>query len=221
MFTGIVEAVSRVVAVEPLAHGVRIAVERPGTFADVEIGDSISVSGVCLTSLLTGSAGDRGARLLFEVSPETLRKSSLGSLQPGRRVNLERALAAGGRFGGHIVSGHVDARSRVLSIAREADFWTLTFEVEKEWARYVIEKGSIALDGISLTVAALRPGELDVAVIPHTYSETTLRDRRPGDPVNVEVDLLGKYVERLLLSRFGTLAVESRDDALLRLLGAS
>lgn len=213
MFTGIVTATGRVAALEGRAAGSLLSVERPAAYAGLAVGESIAVSGVCLT-LLPESTG--GGPLRFDVSPETLRRSTLGALARGSRVNLERALAVGDRFGGHIVSGHVDATTAVERVTRTGDFWTVTFAVDPLWSRYVVEKGSIALDGVSLTVAALRTGSLDVAVIPHTFAETTLGERRPGDLVNVEVDLVGKYVERILGDRR---AGDSADERLSRLLG--
>jgi riboflavin synthase len=196
MFTGIVSATARVLAAAPRGSGALLSVERPDGYGDAKTGESIAVSGVCLTLL------DGGAReLAFDVSPETLRRSTLGTLRPGARVNLERAMLAGDRFGGHIVAGHVDATTPFRRVAKHGDFSTFTFAVDRGWSRYVVEKGSIALDGVSLTVADLRSLELDVAVVPHTLAATTLGDRAPGDLVNVEVDVLGKYVERLLAAR--------------------
>ena len=216
MFTGLVEAVGRVVAVETRQAGSVLSVERPPLFADVREADSIAVSGVCLTVV---ASADRG-RLEFDVSPETLQRSTLGSLRAGARVNLERAMAADGRFGGHIVAGHVDATARIEGIRRDGDFWTYSFGLDDSFSRYVVEKGSIALDGISLTVAALGERSFAVAVIPWTADRTTLGARRSGDPVNVEVDILGTYVERLLLAdRSG--ARGDRDARLRGLLGGS
>jgi riboflavin synthase len=211
VFTGLVSAVARVVSVEGGSSGSRLTVGRPASYESIATGESIAVSGVCLTALASGEAGS----LTFEVSPETLRRSTLGSLRRGDRVNLERALCASDRLGGHIVAGHVDATTPVAAIRDEGAFRTLTFALGTDWARYVVEKGSIALDGISLTVAALSEGRFDVAVIPHTFEETALGDRSPGDLVNVEVDVLGKYVERLL----GLAASpEAGDERLRRLL---
>lgn len=216
MFTGIVAASARLVSVETRVAGCVLSLERPPAWLDIRTGESISVSGVCLT-VLPG----RADQLLFDVSPETLRRSTLGSLAARSRVNLERALAAGERFGGHIVAGHVDATAAVLGVVRSGDFWTFTFALAPEWARYVVEKGSIALDGVSLTVAALGDPSFDVAVVPHTFEATTLGERKAGDLVNVEVDVLGKYVERLLDGRLNaeaqreSVARDSRLKALL------
>ena len=215
MFTGLVEAVGRVVSVEGRQGGSLLSVERPALFADVRPADSVAVSGVCLTAV---SSADR-QRLEFDVSPETLSRSTLGRLRPGDRVNLERAMAADGRFGGHIVAGHVDATTRLEKVHRTGDFWTYTFALDAAWARYVVEKGSVALDGISLTVASLAERSFDAAVIPWTAERTTLGDRRAGDPVNVEVDILGKYVERLLHGGPPSAASE-RDSRLRTLLGS-
>jgi riboflavin synthase len=211
MFTGLVAATAKVRALERRAAGSLLTVERPARWKDVGAGESLSVSGVCLT-VLPGRPEDR---LGFDVSPETLARSTLGSLRPGARVNLERALAAGDRFGGHLVAGHVDATTAVTGISPSGEFRTVSFALDPGWARYVVEKGSIALDGISLTVAALREREFDVAVIPQTWNATALSDRGVGDLVNVEVDLLGKYVERILEGRLAAASGDSRLRALL------
>jgi riboflavin synthase len=207
VFTGLVAATVRVLSAGERRGGVLLEVERPASFGDVVPGESIAVSGVCLTAL-----EERG-RLAFEVSPETLRRTTLERLVAGSRVNLERALAAGDRLGGHIVAGHVDAVTGVSAITPQGDFWTFTFDTARDWERYVVEKGSIALDGVSLTVAVLRERSFDVAVIPHTFAATTLGGLRPGEPVNVEVDVLGKYVERLLGAR-----LPSADERIAKLL---
>lgn len=216
MFTGLVEATARVVSLARNAGGALLRVEAPEAYRDAAAGESVAVSGVCLTVLPDGQRHDV---LAFDVSPETLERTTLGGLSPGARVNLERALPASGRFGGHVVAGHVDATTRVVSIVNAGPFVTFTFAVGRSWERYVVEKGSIALDGVSLTVAALRPSEgpaseLDVAVIPHTLRATSLADRAAGDLVNVEVDVIGKYVEKLL----GGYAPARADERLAELL---
>lgn len=216
MFTGIVSAVAAVTSMTSRGAGALLAVERPLGWNDVAAGESIAVSGVCLTAL-----PGEGGPLAFDVSPETLRRSTLGGLRGGMRVNLERALAVGDRFGGHVVAGHVDDTTPVTRIVRDGEFWTFTFGLDPAWSRYVIEKGSIALDGVSLTVADLRSRELDVAIVPHTYSGTTLGERRPGDRVNVEVDMLGKYVERILGTRAPGPPRPERDERLERLLDSA
>jgi riboflavin synthase len=192
MFTGIVSHRARVLSVDVRSAGSILTVERPAEWR-LDTGESVSVSGVCLTALEPGAA-----HLVFDVSPETLRRSTLGALRAGGLVNLERALAAGDRMGGHVVSGHVDATTRILEAREEGEFSTFAFALGEEWARYVVEKGSIALDGISFTVATLRSGSFDVAIIPETLRRTTLGGKSPGALVNVEVDILGKYVERIL-----------------------
>jgi riboflavin synthase len=212
VFTGIVEAASAVLSLRRQAGGALLDVEVPKAFGDVARGESVSVSGVCLTAVPGSEAGT----LRFDVSGETLERSTLGALRPGDLVNLELALAVGARLGGHFVQGHVDGTARVTRLDAEGPFWTLGVRLDEEWARYVVEKGSIALDGISLTVASLDQEELRVAVIPETYRATTLSRRRRGDLLNVEVDVLAKYVERLL----GVAPASSRDDRLRALLGS-
>jgi riboflavin synthase len=184
MFTGIVREKGRVASVEPRDGVVRLVVEA-GTQAD--LGDSVAVAGVCLTVVETG-----GGRLAFDAVPETLDRSSLGRLAAGDEVNIEPALRAGEPLGGHVVQGHVDGVATVRSVGGHT--W---FDLPPELLRYVVEKGSVTLDGCSLTVAALDERGLAVALIPHTLAVTTLGALAPGDPVNVEVDVLAKYVERL------------------------
>ncbi len=214
MFTGIVTARARVVGRRTSASGGTLGVERPAAWADVTLGESIAVSGVCLTVVPPLDA----AALSFDVSPETLARSTLGGLAPGESVNLERALGAADRLGGHIVAGHVDGTAEVLGVRKAGDAWTFTFALPADLARYAVEKGSIAVDGVSLTIAALREGAFDVAVIPHTFTETTLGARKAGDRVNLEVDVLAKYVERLLAARLGDPDARARDDRLRQLL---
>lgn len=212
MFTGLVEAAAAVRALRKQAGGALLEVEAPQGWGDVARGESICVSGVCLTAVPGAGPGT----LRFDVSGETLERSTFGALRPGDLVNLERALAVGARMGGHVVQGHVDATAAVSRLESAGGFWTLGVRIGDEWSRYVVEKGSIALDGISLTVASLDAEELRVAVIPETWQATTLSRRRPGDFLNVEVDVLAKYVERLL----GAAAAPSRDDRLRALLGS-
>lgn len=212
MFTGLVETMAAVRALQRQAGGAFLDVAAPQAWGDLARGESVSVSGVCLTAVPGGGAGT----LRFDVSGETLERSTLGALRPGDAVNLERALAVGARMGGHVVQGHVDATAPVTRLESAGGFWSLGVRMGEEWARYVVEKGSIALDGISLTVATLDAEELRVAVIPETWQATTLFRRRPGDFLNVEVDVLAKYVERLL----GAAAAPSRDDRIRALLGS-
>jgi riboflavin synthase len=197
VFTGIVEERGEVVAVEPLPDGARLTVAGPLVSSDAQLGDSIAVNGVCLTVVETS-----GGRFTVDVVRETLRRSSLDKVQAGDRVNLERAVAVGQRFGGHIVQGHVDG----TGVLRARDGSGLTrFGMPEQLARFVVEKGSIAVDGVSLTVAEVGDDWFSVALIPTTLDVTTLGEREPGDPVNLEVDVMAKYVQRLAephLARF-------------------
>jgi riboflavin synthase len=184
VFTGIVREKGRIAAVEPQGDRLRLVVEAE---ADAAICDSVAISGVCLTVVERG-----GGRLAFDAVPETLERTSLGRLAAGDAVNLEPALRAGEPLGGHVVQGHVDGVATVRSVGDHT--W---FDLPPDLLRYVVEKGSITLDGCSLTVAALDDRGVAVAFIPHTLAVTTFGDLEPGDPVNVEVDVLAKYVERL------------------------
>lgn len=197
MFTGIVEECGEVVAVEPLPDGARLTVAGPLVTSDAQLGDSIAVNGVCLTVVESA-----GGRFTVDVVKETLRRSSLDKVHAGDRVNLERAVAVGQRLGGHIVQGHVDGTGVLLS----RDETGLTrFGMPAQLARFVVEKGSIAVDGVSLTVVEVGDDWFSVALIPTTLDVTTLGQREPGDPVNLEVDVMAKYVQRLAephLARF-------------------
>jgi riboflavin synthase len=196
MFTGIVEEVGRVTAVERGPGVTRLTVEGPLVAADSGIGDSVAINGTCLTVVRR-----EGVALFFEVVPETLSRTNLGELQPGGAVNMERALAATGRLAGHIVQGHVDGVGTITAITAEHDSWRIAVAVPAPLRRYLVEKGSVALDGISLTVASLTEDGFTVAIIPHTWQATNLHDRRRGDRVNLETDVLAKYVERLLTQK--------------------
>lgn len=196
MFTGIVEELGHVAFVEPLAEGSRIVIEAPLVTSDVADGDSIAVNGVCLTALETG-----GTTFAADVSPETLRLTTLYRIEPGTKVNLERAMTPAARFGGHIMQGHVDGRGRFVSATQEGDFYTVRFSFPPDLARYLVHKGSIAVEGISLTIAALGEDYFEIAVIPKTWAVTNLSTLKPGDEVNLEVDVIAKYVERMLGSR--------------------
>lgn len=194
MFTGIVQDMGRIVALEPRAGDVRlrVAVERLPLDA-VRSGDSIAVSGVCLT-VVEHDAGGFAA----DVSNETLSLTTLGDLAPGSRVNLEPALRAGDPLGGHLVSGHVDGVGRVVSLAQDARSWRIRFETPPDLARYVARKGSIAIDGVSLTVNEVEGREFGINIIPHTWQVTTIGGYAPGRRVNLEIDPIARYVERLL-----------------------
>ena len=204
MFTGIIEHLGVLESLSTNENGGRVIIHAPGLAKSLAVSKSIAVNGCCLT--ITTVDGDRFSA---DLSLETLRKTSFGadsssSLRKGTRVNLEQPLRAGQEFGGHFVLGHVDAVGRITNLNPEAAgsaSWTLQVQVPKDFARYIIPKGSITIDGISLTVANFSDGVVDIAVIPYTYEHTNLRDRQPGDPVNLEADVLGKYIERYLESR--------------------
>jgi riboflavin synthase len=192
MFTGIVREVGTVDAF----GGSRLVVAGPETAASVTVGDSVSVAGVCLTVVEAGEG-----RLAFDVVPETLARTALGRLEPGDSVNLEPSLRVGDPLGGHVVQGHVDAVGSVRSLEPEAESRRVWVDAPESVVRYCLEKGSIAVDGVSLTVAALDDDGFEVALIPHTLEVTTLGRLEPGDEVNLETDVLAKVVERLLAAR--------------------
>ena len=193
MFTGIIEETGKVEAVAKGSNSAVITIAAVKVLEDTKIGDSIAVNGVCLT--VTSISG---RKFSADVMAETLRRSSLGSLKHGSMVNLERAMAANGRFGGHIVSGHIDGVGVISSFEKEDNAVWVEIEAPAKILRYIVEKGSITIDGISLTVAKLTDSSFAVSVIPHTGEETTLLNRNPGDIVNLENDIVGKYVERLM-----------------------
>lgn len=193
VFTGIVEEMGKIKSILQGNHSAVLAIEASKVLEGSRVGDSIAVNGVCLTVTSVG-AGEFTA----DVMAETLRRSSLGSLGRGSQVNLERAMAADGRFGGHIVSGHIDGTGTIASMKREGNAVWVTVDASEQLLKYIVEKGSIAIDGISLTVAAVTESGFSVSLIPHTGAETTLLQRKPGDQVNLENDVIGKYVERLL-----------------------
>ena len=193
MFSGIVEEVGRVEAVAPQAAGVRMRLACTRVMEDAFAGSSIAVNGVCLTALDPDADG-----FTADLAPETLQRTNLGDLRVGTIVNLERPLAANGRLSGHIVQGHVDGTGRVESLAQlGADNWWLRVNIPVELDRYIVSKGSICLDGISLTVASIEGLVLAVTIIPHTYRHTNLLARRTGDRINIETDILAKHVEKL------------------------
>lgn len=193
MFTGIVEELGEVVELETHGDSALLVVRASTVAADARHGASVAVNGVCLTVV-----GASGARLSFDVMAETLKRSIIGLLRPGERVNLERAMPLGARLDGHIVQGHVDGTGVILS-RTPGDAWdAVRFSVPAELSRYVAEKGSIAVDGVSLTVSAVDDEWFEVGLIPETLRATTLGVKQVGDAVNLEVDVLAKYVERLL-----------------------
>jgi riboflavin synthase len=194
MFTGIVEELGAVEAIEPRAAGARLRVRCSLVTGGMAVGGSIAVNGVCLTAVDT-----RPDSFTADVAPETLRRSNLGGLRAGSRVNLERPLSASGRLDGHIVQGHVDSTGEFLSAAPLGDQnWWLRIRVPAELDPYLVEKGSVAIDGISLTIAALEGDILSATIVPHTWRNTTLAGYRPGDRVNLECDILAKYVAKAL-----------------------
>jgi riboflavin synthase len=192
MFTGIVEELGAIAAVD----GDRVRIAATTVTEDARIGDSIAVDGCCLTVVATGEGWWEA-----DVSDETRKRTTLGDRHPGDPVNLERPVRAQDRLGGHIVQGHVDGVGRVISLERLEQSAVLQVAPPAPLERYLVEKGSIAVDGVSLTIAALRPGAFSVALIPFTLERTTLDGVRPGDPVNLEADVIAKYVERLLGTR--------------------
>jgi riboflavin synthase len=193
VFTGIVETVGRVSAVEARGAATRLVIEAEAILEGVGIGDSVAVNGGCLTVTEVGRSC-----LCFEAVPETLARSALGQLKVGSRVNLERALRADGRLDGHIVQGHVDAVGTVRELVRDGEDVRLFVDCDAEFADWLVEKGSVAIDGVSLTVVGVRPRGFDVALIPHTLEATTLGALTAGARVNLEADVLGKYVKRYL-----------------------
>jgi riboflavin synthase len=201
MFTGIVEHLGTIEALSLQADGGRVTIQAPTLASKLAVSNSIAVNGCCLTIVSVGKD-----RFSADLSGETIRKTSFGAnsgvaLRRGERVNLEQPLTAGKEFGGHFVLGHVDGTGRVAHLRPEGENWWYGVEVPEDFARYIVPKGSITIDGISLTVADWHDGVAEIAVIPYTYEHTNIRERKPGDAVNLEGDILGKYVERYLEAR--------------------
>ena len=196
MFTGIIEELGKVRSIEVRGENARIVIEAHVVIQGTNHGDSIAVNGVCLTALDLESDS-----FAADVSKETLARSTLGSLKHGALVNLERSVTPATRLGGHIVQGHVDARGQLLGVEDHGESWTVRFGFPAEIARYLVFKGSVAVEGISLTIAALGDNYFEVAIIPKTWEVTNLATLKTGDGVNLEVDVIGKYVERLLAFR--------------------
>lgn len=200
MFTGIIEELGTIESIETQAGGARLRVRAKTVLSDAFEGSSIAVNGVCLTALDL-----RPDSFAADLAPETLRRTNLGDLRPGSAVNLERPVSLGSRLSGHIVQGHVDGTGELISLEPLGnENWWLKIEIPRELDRYLVYKGSIAIDGISLTIAALEQCVLSVTIIPHTYQNTTLRFYQPGARVNLECDILAKHVEKLL----GTMSLE-------------
>lgn len=193
MFTGIVEEIGKVQNIKKNVKSFVLTIEGNKIFEDINIGDSISVNGVCLTvTTFTNNA------FTADVMYETMSRSSLGQLKNGSHVNLERAMTAKGRFGGHIVSGHIDGTGKIIKIEKDDNAIWYTIAVKDNLMKYIVEKGSIAIDGISLTIAKVTVDNFSVSIIPHTVQETILSHRSVGDIVNIENDVIGKYVEKLI-----------------------
>lgn len=193
MFTGIIEELGSVHSVERRGENARMVIQAYLVTADTKDGDSIAVNGVCLTALdvhVDSFAAD--------VSRETLNRSTLGNLKSGAPVNLERSVTPATRLGGHIVQGHVDARGKLVGVENHGESWTVRIEYPKEIGRYLVFKGSVAVEGISLTIAGLTDDYFEVAIIPKTWAVTNLSQLRPDDPVNLEVDVIAKYIEKLV-----------------------
>lgn len=194
MFTGLVEGQATVLEVVPEGAAVRLELDMPAQFSgEVQLGDSIALNGCCLTMIAID-----GDRMSFQAGTETLSKTNLGELGPGSRVNVERAVAVGSRLGGHFVQGHVDGTGQVERIEQDGEWTTMWFRVPRPLTLQMVQKGSITVDGISLTLVQVEAERFSVALIPHTLSVTTLGQRRVGDTVNIETDILGKYVQKLV-----------------------
>lgn len=193
MFTGIVEEMGTIAGIQKGAKSAVLTIQAEKVFSDIHIGDSIALNGVCLT--VTSFSGNT---YTADVMNETLRRSSLGSLTIGSKVNLERAMAANGRFGGHIVSGHIDGTGTITKVEKDDNAIWYTIAAEESLMKYIVEKGSIAIDGISLTVAKRSDMDFAISMIPHTAKETVLSQKKPGDIVNLENDIVGKYIEQLM-----------------------
>ena len=193
MFSGIIETTGTITTIEQINEGARLFFTSQLPLAEISVGESICVNGTCLTVTVVGDM-----TLSFDVSAESLRRTNLGDLKPGDLVNLERSLRVSDRLSGHVVSGHVNGVGAVKSIQPEGDSYLYTFTVPSELGRYLIEKGSVAVDGISLTVFHCKPTEFTCAIIPHTHQVTTLCVRKPGDKVNIENDMQGKYIEKFM-----------------------
>lgn len=208
MFTGIIEGMGSITAIRSVGQARRLAITADFGLEGTRVGDSIAVSGACLTAVMIS-----GKRFEADVSPETIARTTFGSARPGERVNLERALRFSDRLDGHLVSGHIDGTGIISAIGTKANATTLTIGVEAALSRYMIEKGSVAVDGISLTINQCTIHRFEVSIIPHTWLATTLRLKKIGAAVNIETDMIGKYVERFSSGRGGQkTAPSSRSD---------
>ncbi len=196
MFTGIVEEIGKVAGIRKGVHSIVLTIRASKVLEHTKIGDSIAVNGICLTVTSIG-----GKMFTADVMHETLNRSSLKQIQVGTPVNLERAMAADGRFGGHMVAGHVDGVGTITQIEQDDNAYRYTIQADASLLHYMIEKGSITIDGISLTIVAVHANDFQVSVIPHTTAQTILQYRKKGDVVNLENDLVGKYIEKFLMDR--------------------
>ena len=210
MFTGIIEGLGTVISVTPMGGGIRMAIRSDFTLDSLDVGDSIAVNGACLTAVKV-----ENKEFGVDVSPETLAKSTIGHVKMRDRVNLERALRLGGRLDGHLVTGHVDGTGKVTAKESAGNAVLFSFETSEDLCRYIVEKGSVAVDGISLTVNVCDQKGFQVSIIPHTAEVTTMGFRNIGDLVNIETDLIGKYVERFTQKAQGKQARSTVDEALL------
>lgn len=195
MFTGIIEEIGEILSMQKNAKSMVLTIKANQILDDVKIGDSIATNGVCLTVVSLGKNSFKA-----DVMHETMNRSSLSALKIGSKVNLERAMPADGRFGGHMVAGHIDGTGSITDIRKDDNAVWYTITAKPQILRYIIEKGSIAIDGISLTVAEVTDKNFSVSIIPHTLQQTTLADKKPGDIVNLENDMVGKYIEKFLMT---------------------
>jgi len=198
MFTGIIEGMGSITAIRSVGQARRLAITADYGLEGTRVGDSIAVSGACLTAVMIS-----GKRFEADVSPETIARTTFGAARPGERVNLERALRFSDRLDGHLVSGHIDGTGTIKAIDTKANATILTIGVEAALSRYMIEKGSVAVDGISLTINEFTANRFEVSIIPHTWLATTLRLKKIGAAVNIETDMIGKYIERFASGRGG------------------
>lgn len=203
MFTGIIEGKGKVLNIEYRGEGRRLSIELPHELTDVQLGDSININGACLTIV-----GMRGKSITVDLSGETVERTNLSGLKEGDWVNLERALRLSDRLGGHIITGHVDGLGEIVEKIRQREFCLLKIRIPSPLMKYVVPKGSIAVDGISLTVNAIEGDTLQITLIPYTIEKTTLTDKKVGDRVNIETDILGKYVEKMVGQREGEKALD-------------
>lgn len=203
MFTGIIEETGTVEAVVRGAKSCRLTIKADKIFDDLKLGDSVAVNGVCLTA-----DEINGKTFTADVMAETVRRTNIEKLVPGSRVNLERAMQLGGRFGGHMVAGHIDGTGTIVSMVREDNAVWITVTADAKLLHYIVEKGSVALDGVSLTVAEVKPDRFSVSVIPHTAAETTLLSKMTGDKLNIECDMVGKYIEKFVKPDNGGVTME-------------